>query len=253
MSDMFDPAGKGPSFGAWVSLGDPISTELMGKAGYDWLIFDLQHGAVSWERLLTAMQAVDLGRTPAFVRTPWNSPDQLMRAMDLGARGVVVPMVSTAEQARLAAQAVHYSPRGVRSFGPVRSAYLEPGAPSPEPVCMVMIETAEAMENLDAIAATPGLGGLFVGPVDLAFSLGIGPGFDVPAPVLDACERVVEACARHNLIPGCAGMGTAHIEQMLDRGMRFLTLGGDAGHVRRGAMADVEQARAWRVRKPTPR
>jgi len=249
MSALFDAV----SFGAWATLGDPLSAELMGKAGYDWLIFDLQHGAATFERLLSAMQAADLGRTPAFVRTPWNAPDQLMRAVDLGACGVVVPMVSTAEQARLAAQAVHYPPHGVRSFGPVRSAYLEPGAPAPEPICMVMIETAEALENLEAIAATPGVGGLFVGPVDLAFSLGIGPGFDIPQPVLDACERVVEASARHGLIPGCAGMGPAHIEQMLERGMRFLTLGGDAGHIRRGAAEDVQQAKRWLERVATPR
>jgi 4-hydroxy-2-oxoheptanedioate aldolase len=248
MSAIFDPTARAPSFGAWVTLGDATSTELMGKAGYDWLCFDLQHGAITWERLLACMRALDPGRTPAFVRTPWNAPDQLMRAMDLGARGVVVPMVSTPQEARAAAQAVHYPPRGIRSYGPVRSAYGAPGEPAPEPVCMVMIETAEAMENLDAIAATPGLGGLFVGPVDLSLSLGLGLNAEVPAPVLDACERVVEACARHGLIPGCAGMGPRHIEQMLDRGMRFLTLGGDAGHVRRGAANDVEEAKRWRER-----
>jgi 4-hydroxy-2-oxoheptanedioate aldolase len=243
MSVLFDS----PSFGAWLSLGDPLSAELMGTAGYDWLILDMQHGALSWDRLLACMQALDLGRAPAFVRTPWNDQAQIMRAMDLGAYGVVVPMVSTAEQARLAAEAVHYPPEGVRSYGLVRSAYLEPGAPAPKPLCMVMIETAEALENLDAIAATPGVGGLFVGPADLALGLGLSRTVESPQPVLDACAQVVEACTRHDLIPGCSGRGPAHIQQMLERGMRFLTLGGDSGHIRRGAAADVEQAKRWRA------
>jgi 4-hydroxy-2-oxoheptanedioate aldolase len=237
-----------PTFAAWVTLGSPVSTELMGKAGYDALIFDLQHGGVGWDQLLTGMQVLDISRTPGFVRTPWNDPAQLMRAVDLGAQGVIVPMVSTAEQARRAAEAVHYPPKGVRSFGPVRSAYLEAGESSADPVCMVMIETAEAMENLAAIAATPGVGGLFVGPVDLALSLGVGPGFDPPPIVLEACDKVIEACTKHGLIPGCAGMGPANVEQMLEKGMRFVTLGGDAGHVRRAAAEDVAQASRLRER-----
>jgi 4-hydroxy-2-oxoheptanedioate aldolase len=249
MSTWLDALKAGrPTFAAWVTLGSPVSTELMGKAGYDALVFDLQHGGVGWEHLLTSFQLLDVSRTPGFVRTPWNNPDQLMRAADLGAQGVIVPMVSTAAQARQAAEALRYPPNGVRSFGPVRSAYLEPGATAAEPVCMVMIETAEGLENLEEIAATPGVGGLFVGPVDLALSLGVGPGFDPPPVVLDACDRVIEACARHDIIPGCAGMGPANVELMLEKGMRFVTLGGDAGHVRRAAAEDVAQARRLRDR-----
>lgn len=232
------------SFGSWVTLGDTIAAELMGRAGYDWVILDTQHGGITWDNMLPVMQALDLGGTRALVRVGWTDQMQIMRAMDLGALGVIVPMVSTPEQAAFAAQAIRYPPRGIRSFGPVRTYYATPGGPPEEPLCFVMIETAEALANLDAIAATPGVDGLFVGPVDLALSLGLGPALTMPQAVLDGIDRVVAACGKHGKIAGCAALGNA--PDLAKRGVQFLTLGNDAGLVRRGAAADVAQIRQWR-------
>jgi 4-hydroxy-2-oxoheptanedioate aldolase len=234
-----------PTFGSWVSTGDPMLAEVIGKAGYDWVILDTQHGAIDWHHLLTSFQALDLGGTRALVRVGWSDPMQIMRALDLGALGVIVPMVSNAEQAALAAQATRYPPHGNRSFGAVRNYYGTPGAELPQPLCLAMIETAEAMDNLDAIAATPGVDGLFVGPVDLALSLGLGPALVMPDPVFAAIDKVVEACARHGIMAGCATLGMPNAKALMERGVRFLTLGSEVGLIRRGAAADLAQVKDW--------
>jgi 4-hydroxy-2-oxoheptanedioate aldolase len=234
-----------PSFGVWVTIGDPLSGEVLGRAGYDCAILDAQHGGITWDNLLSMIQALDLNGTRALVRPPANDQAQIMRALDLGALGVVVPMVSTAEQARLAAEAVRYPPRGVRSFGPVRNYYAAQPATF-EPLCFVMIETAEAMENLEAIAATPGVDGLFVGPVDLALSLGLGVALEMGPEVLAAIDRVVEVCARHGKIAGSACLGLPNARALIDRGVRFIAQGNDVGFIRRSAAAELEQLNAWR-------
>jgi 4-hydroxy-2-oxoheptanedioate aldolase len=234
-----------PSFGVWVTIGDPLSGELVGRAGYDCGILDAQHGGINFDNMLSMIQALDLSGTRALVRPPANDPGQIMRALDLGALGVVVPMVSTEAQARLAAESCRYPPHGVRSFGLVRNHYGVPPI-AVEPLCLVMIETAEALGNLDAIAAVPGVDGLFVGPVDLALSLGLGPQVEMGDQVLAAIDQVVAACARHGKIPGSASLGMANARALIDRGVRFLGQGADVGFIRRGAAAEAEQLRAWR-------
>lgn len=237
-----------PSFGSWIALADSAAAEVMGKAGYDWAILDTQHGGINWDDLLAVLQALDLGGTAGLVRTGWNDPAQIMRALDLGAAGVIVPMVSTRQQAEAAAQAVRYPPHGIRSYGPVRNYYVAAGAEAREPLCFVMIETAEALANLDAIAATPGVDGLFVGPVDLALSLGLGPALTMPAEVLSAIDDVTAACHRHRKIPGAAALGLSNAQALAERGVLFLTISSDIGMLRRGAAADLAQARSWSVK-----
>lgn len=233
------------SCGSWVSLGDPLSAEMMGRAGFDWLILDGQHGGVNEGNMLQLLQAVELGGTPGLVRVKWNDPAEIMRALDLGAAGVVVPMVSTAEAARTAVQAVRYPPLGIRSYGRVRNAY-QAAADTPEPLCIVMIETREALDNLDAIAGTVGVDGLFIGPIDLAISMGFGPSLEPPSEVMDAIEAIAAACVRHGVICGAATLGPDNAQAMRARGVTFLTLGSDAGFLRRGAAAEVARAREWR-------
>jgi 4-hydroxy-2-oxoheptanedioate aldolase len=114
-----------------------------------------------------------------------------------------------------------------------------------EPLCFVMIETAEAMQNLEAIAAVPGVDGLFVGPVDLAISLGLGPSLEMPKPVLDAIDQVVAACRKHGKISGSACLGLPNTHELMRRGVQYLAQGNDLGWIRRGAAAELEQLRAW--------
>jgi 4-hydroxy-2-oxoheptanedioate aldolase len=237
-----------PSYGSWVTLDSALGAEVMGKAGFDWLILDCQHGAVHVGNLLSLIQAVELGGTRAIVRVGWNDESQIMRALDLGAYGVIVPMVSTPEEARRAAAAVCYPPAGIRSFGKVRSYYTAVGQDEPEPLCLVMIETAEAMQNLDEIAATPGVDGLFVGPMDLAISLGLGPAMPMTAEVLAAAGDVIAVCRKHGKISGSATLGADNARQLVEMGLTFVPLGNDTGFIRRGATAQLANAQGWAAR-----
>lgn len=237
-------AAKKPSFAAWVSGTDPVCAEILGKAGYDTVILDNQHGGVTWDNMLRLIQAFDLGGTRPLVRTLTNDQAMIMRALDLGALGVVVPLVSTEAQARSAAEAAHYPPKGVRSFGPMRNYYAA-GA-GDEPLCFVMIETAEALQNLDAIAAIPGVDGLLVGPADLGLSLGVGLTFEINPKVMAGIDATIAACKRHGKISASASMGPAHTKLMLEHGMQFIAAGSDIVYIRNGSAADAKQFEAWR-------
>jgi len=241
---MFRPP-HSPSFASWLTIGDPLAAEIMSRAGFDWLILDAQHGGVTPGNLLGLIQASELGGTRPLVRVSGNHPAEIMRALDLGAGGVIVPLVNTSAEAAAAAAAVRYPPAGSRSFGKVRSYYAVGEAA--EPFCMVMIETAEALANLDAIAATPGIDGLFVGPADLGLSLGHAPGARVPDEVMAAIGDVVAASERHGVIPGSASFGPENAQALLGLGVKFLTLGADAGFLRRGAAAEVARIKEWRA------
>jgi 4-hydroxy-2-oxoheptanedioate aldolase len=218
---------------------------VLGKSGIDWVLFDLQHGAATEASLLPLIQAVELGGSSAVVRVGWTDPRLIMRVLDLGAIGVVVPMVSTPEQAHIVAQAMRYPPLGNRSFGPIRRFY-DPASGEAPVTCIVMIETKEALSNLDAIVSTPGVDAVLVGPVDLALDLGLGLDVTGSHPdLLAATDQVIAACKRHGRIPGGVAMSPQNAEVLLERGMRLLTIGSDAGYLARGIAADVRSAREW--------
>ena len=161
------------AIGAWLTVGSSFTAETMARAGLDCVVVDLQHGSVGWADLGAIIQAIDGAGSCAVVRVPWNDQPSIMRALDFGAAGVIVPMVSTPQEARSAADAVRYPPHGVRSFGPTRGYYVD-DPNRIEPACLVMIETKAGLENIAAIAATPGVDGLFVGAADLGLDLGLG-------------------------------------------------------------------------------
>ena len=228
-----------PTFGAWSILPGPLPAELLGGAGFDWVILDAQHGGVVVGDLVPMLQAVQLGGTPAVVRVPWTDPPTIMRVLDFGAAGVLVPMVNTAAEAAAAASATRYPPDGIRSYGQTRSTYRSTAEANADVVLLVMIETAEALDNLDAIAATPGVDGLFVGPVDLGLSLGLPLDFTGAAPpVVDATDRVVAAAERTGKFAGTITSGPEHAAELVRRGVRFLTLGADVGYLRAGIARD---------------
>jgi 4-hydroxy-2-oxoheptanedioate aldolase len=239
-----------PSLGAWFSSGSVSIAEVAGRAGLDWILLDTQHGAVTESDLLSCLQAVSLGGSPALVRTGSDDPRLIMRALDLGAAGVVVPLVSTPGQAAAAVAACRYPPAGIRSFGPVRR-YYDPGAadslgPGSEPLCLAMIETAAGLESIDRIAATPGLDGVFIGPADLSLDLGLGlPDFTDLSQLRDPIERIVAAARKHGIIAGAAALAGPTVGQLLDLGVNLTTLGGDAGHVTAGFAANAARRLEW--------
>jgi 4-hydroxy-2-oxoheptanedioate aldolase len=243
-----------PSFGAWQCIPSGLSAEILARAGFDWILIDLQHGGAGWNDLLSLVQAIELGGALPFVRIGWNDSAQIMRALDSGAAGIVVPMVSTAEDARQAAAATRYPPDGIRSFGPTRNFY-DTTRIDQRALCFVMIETEEGLANVDMIAATPGIDGLFVGTIDLALSLGRGLDAGLDSVMLRAIDQVIESCARHGKVPGCVAIAPEAAETLADRGMRFLAIGADIGFLDQGAKREAERAARLKsgIRTPLPR
>lgn len=193
-----------PTINGWLSIGNSFTAEIMAAQGYDSIGIDLQHGLVDYPSALTMLQALRASEVVPIVRVPWLEPGIIMKALDAGAYGIICPMVNTAEQAARLVDCVRYPPVGNRSFGPTR-ANFSAGAnyaaeANGEILAFAMVETAEAMANLDAIAATPGLDGIYIGPADLTFSLGGGrlaPGFDRDEPeMIEAIQTILRACKK---------------------------------------------------------
>jgi 4-hydroxy-2-oxoheptanedioate aldolase len=182
----------GPVIGLWLMLPSPLIAEAASRAEPGYVVIDQQHGAVSPEAMASMLQAI---RVPSLVRVARNEAHTIGQALDLGADGVIVPMVEDGEQAAAAVASCRYAPAGARSFGALRAREA--------PLCLVMVETSAAVDRVDEIAATPGLDGIYVGPSDLALTYGLQPTLRLEhPPVLGALEAVREACARAGIVVG---------------------------------------------------
>lgn len=217
----------------WLSIPNAFSAEVMAHQGWDTLTVDLQHGLIDYQAMVGMLQAISTTPAVPLVRVPWLEPGILMKALDAGAYGVICPMVNTADDAARLVAYTHYAPRGTRSFGPTRAA-LYGGADYAERadetiVVFAMIETAQALENLDAILAVEGLDAVYVGPADLSLALGCKPTFDAVEPkVAQAIEHIAARATAHGVM---AGIHTGSAPTALARaalGYRFVTVGTDA-------------------------
>jgi 4-hydroxy-2-oxoheptanedioate aldolase len=221
----------GATLGSWYGIRCNLAAERFGTVGFDWVIVDLQHGTASWHGLLSLLQSLQLGGTWSLVRVTGHDPAEIGRALDIGAIGVVVPTVSTPEQARTVANAMRYPPKGNRSIGQARNT-LGGDALTHHPYCVVMIETVEGMKNLDAIVATPGVDCVMMGGADLAVSMGLPSGQiygTSPAPpIKEAMDEIVAACNRHGKVAGNGAFSVADVRDSLSRGVRFIPIGAAA-------------------------
>ena len=177
----------------------------MVRAGFDALVLDMQHGmAIGPDRAAIWLQIVGQSDIIPFVRIPWNEPAYAQSVLDAGAMGIIVPMVNTVADAVKAIGACRYPPLGYRSNGPNRARFLGSdyfAAANAEIACLVQIETVEAVDNIEAMATLPGLDGYYVGPSDLAISMGLAPRLDHPAPQhVAAVQKVVDVAKKHGQI-----------------------------------------------------
>ncbi len=227
-----------PVHACWITLPEPLSAEILARQGWPGLVLDLQHGAIDEAAALRILQVMHgLGAIP-LLRVPWLDPGAVMKALDLGAEAVICPMIEGVEQAETFVQACLYPPMGIRSWGPVRAgldgaaAYADSANGLVVPI--VQIETLGALEQLDAILDLPGLGGVFVGPNDLAWALGHGPGSDREEPELLDLLLDIPARARAAGVQAgihCASADYAH--RMVQAGYRLITIGSDASFLGR--------------------
>jgi 4-hydroxy-2-oxoheptanedioate aldolase len=236
------------TLGAWLAMPSTVSAELMARLGFDWLTIDLQHGLIDFARAIEMLQAIGTTQTTAIVRVPVAESSWIGRVLDAGAAGVIVPLIDTAAEAEAAVAACRYPPRGRRSYGPFRAAVIAGGAYTPQAdqdvICLVMIETRQGLENLDAILDVEGIDGVFVGPNDLSLALGLPPASDHDEPVFTrALHRIVEGCRARGLVAGCAGTA-AIAPKRLAQGFRFVEVSRDGAAMMRAAGEDLRSVRA---------
>ncbi len=238
-------AGK-PALGLFVSSASPLAAETVGHLGFDWALIDLQHGENNLGNLSAMLQAVSTTAATPFVRVPVNDPMLIGRALDLGAYGVVVPLVNTVADAEATARAARYAPQGARSWGPIRGALYGgddyfAGADDALQI-IVMIETVEAVANARAILAVPGIAGCLVGLNDLSITLGLSPegaaGTALPEPLEAALATVVAACAATGKVAGVQLYGVEAINARIGQGFRFIGCGTEL-RLLRGAATGV--------------
>lgn len=226
-------AGGGTALGSWCAMPGAFGAELMAAQGVDYICIDQQHGLIDYPEMVAMLRAVEgRGKVP-FTRVPANEPWLIGKALDAGVQGVIVPMVNTGAEAARAVSACRYGRGGVRSYGPLRSSMTmdsrETEVLGGEVLCFVMVETREALDNLDAIAATPGLDGIYIGPADLALGLGLPPDLDKSEPEhVAAVARILDACRRHGIVPGIQCGSGAAARKQAERGFRLVTFAKDS-------------------------
>ena len=194
--------GGGAAVNGWLAIANSFSAETMAQQGWDSLTVDLQHGMVDYQSMIPMLQAISTTETVPIVRVPWLEPGILMKVLDAGAYAVICPMVNTREDAQRLVAYTHYAPQGTRSFGPIR-ATLYGGADyfqhaNRTIVTFAMIETAQALDNLDAILSVEGLDAVYIGPSDLSISLGCKPSFDELETKAEQAVAHILARARHH-------------------------------------------------------
>ncbi len=219
--------------GAWCQLPSPLSGEIMASFGFDWVCVDMQHGPITIESAAAMVQSISVSGAKPIVRVTSNEPWLIGRALDVGASGVIVPLVNTRAEAERAARACRYAPEGTRSFGPVR-------APATDRVfCLVMVETREGVENVEEIAAVPGVDGIYVGPWDLALSHGL----EAPGPETDpAIERVLAACGRYGIAAGIHTGSGRSARAYLEAGFCFAAVASDIEFLAESSRRELEAA-----------
>jgi 4-hydroxy-2-oxoheptanedioate aldolase len=241
-------AGGHASLG-WISVAHGLSAEVMARQGFDALCVDLQHGTAEMNDVAPLLQAISQTDTVPFVRVAWNEPAAIMKALDLGAYGIIVPLVNNAEEAAAAVAACRYPPVGIRSSGPVRAVHY--GGPdyvahaNDEIIIMAMIETKEGIANLDAICATPGLDAVYIGPADLSFALGLAPRGDNPDPLhLATCDKILAAAHKAGIkcVMHCAS--AAFAAGAIKRGFDMIMLTSDLSCMVAGARAQLDEFKA---------
>jgi 4-hydroxy-2-oxoheptanedioate aldolase len=233
----------------WLAIPDAFATETMAHQGWDTLTVDLQHGVVDYAAMVGMLQAISTTPTVPLVRVPWLEPGILMKSLDAGAYGVICPMVNTRDDAARLVAWTTYAPRGTRSFGPVR-ALLYAGADYPAHadatvVRFAMIETAQALDNLDAILSVEGLDAAYIGPSDLSLALGCRPTFDDVEPkVAQAIDHILERARAHGLAAGIHNGSPEAARARVAKGFRFVTVGSDARILAAGSQQILRSMRA---------
>ena len=235
-----------PTFGGWLSVASSVTAETTARVGFDYICIDNQHGLVDYPATVGMIQAVLLGGSRPIVRVAGNDPASIGKMLDAGAEGIIVPLVNSAADAEAVVRSVRYPPVGARSHGPTLAGprVAEYAHHANERLSAIpMIETVEALANLDDILAVPGVDAVYVGPADLSLSLGLAPGNnDDRSEFTDALHAIVAACRRNGVVPGVHASGEL-VERRLEQGFMMVTVAADLVAMRTKMTEDLARAR----------
>ncbi len=227
--------------GCWLNLGSPLTAEIVGQSGFDWVLIDLEHGAGTEKDVLAQLQALESTTTTPLVRVESSDSPRISRVLDMGAYGVMCPKVNNAEEAKKVINGLHYPPFGNRGvakmvratqFGQNFDTYYNDAQDNL--LGIVQIETVEALEHLDAIAAVEGVDVLFIGPADLTMAMGIFGQFDNPT-FLTAVHNIVQAAKNAGKETGILIFNPNDYDKYHNMGIKFIACGADATFVADGA------------------
>ncbi len=239
-------SGGGETLGVWLSVSSSVTAEIAAGLDVDYVCVDTQHGVVDYAGAVPMIQAIELSGATPLVRVPWNEPGIIGKTLDAGAHGVIVPMVNTREQAEAVVASCRYAPDGTRSWGPVLAGmrHADHRTWAADTIAVIpMIETTEAIANLDDILSVPGIDAIYVGPADLAVSLGLDPYGNEGTPAFDdALATIVAACGRHGVVPGIHSTG-ALTPLRREQGFRMITVTSDGLALRAGFESELAAAR----------
>jgi 4-hydroxy-2-oxoheptanedioate aldolase len=239
------------AFGLWSAIPGSFGVELVAGAGFDYVCVDQQHGVVDYASMVPMLQAIGAAGATPITRVLSKDPYEIMKVLDAGALGVIVPLIDNAAEAERAVAACRYPPRGNRSYGPVRASHVigsrDPEDLAREVLCIVMVETREGLGRVEEIAATPGLDGIYIGPTDLALSLGLPPTSKVTEPEhAEAVSRIREACRQHGIVSGIQAASGEWAKKHAEAGFDMVTVATDAALLRDAARRELTTARGER-------
>jgi 4-hydroxy-2-oxoheptanedioate aldolase len=246
-------AGGGTVLNAWLAIANTFSAELMAHQGFDAVTIDLQHGPVDFQAAVGMLQAISTTSAVPMVRVPWNEPILPAKLLDAGAYGIICPMINSKAEAEALVTACRYPPRGARSFGPNR-AVLYGGADywqhaNDEVLIFAMVETRQAVKNLDEIVSVEGLNGVYVGPSDLSLSMGKTPTLDPQdSEVLAAIKTICAVTRKNGKIAGVHTDSAKTAVRRFAEGYQLCTILSDARLMANAASAAVREARGEMAR-----
>jgi 4-hydroxy-2-oxoheptanedioate aldolase len=230
------------TIGAWCTIPSTWTAELAARSGHDWVVIDTQHGLIGYDVMLPMLQAISAAGVPSMVRVPWNEPGTIMKALDAGAGGVIVPMVNSVAEAQAVVGACRYPPAGFRSMGPLRARVVD--SDWRQPLCIVMVETVQAVSLVDEILSVPGVDAVFVGPNDLAVSAGLESSYEGRDPAhRRMIEKIAQSAREHQVTAGIM-CGTPEVaKQWYDAGYRMLAMESDTRLLMTASEQIAERAR----------
>ena len=240
--------------GCWLNLGSPLTAEIVGQAGFDWVLIDLEHGAGVEKDVLAQLQALENSPSAVLVRVESAESPRISRILDMGAEGIMCPKVDNAIEAKKVINGLHYPPFGNRGvakmvratqFGLNFNTYYDESRDNI--LGIVQIETLEALENLDKIAAVEGVDVLFIGPADLSMAMGIFGQFDHPT-FIEALNKIVEAAQKTNKSIGILIFNPNDYDKYHNMGIRFIACGSDATFVAEGARLMAKKLNGFKAK-----